>query len=109
MTKITTKHMPRGYSDAIKSSFRGKDKLMTIASGDAAPLQSALTVLHKNSDVNTLAGVRAVCWTPDGRELASAGDAGPVHICDVRYVSCPPSALRLKSNLEKQHIISAHL
>ena len=27
--------------------------------------------------------MRAVCWTPDGEALASGGDAGVVHVCDV--------------------------
>jgi len=84
MTKVNAK--PRGYSDAIKSSFQGKEKMMVLASGDTAPLQAVLTVLHKNPNVNILAGVRAVCWSPDSATLASAGDAGPVYVCDVRFV-----------------------
>ena len=42
-----------------------------------------VSVMHIELCVFLLAGVRAVCWTPDGEMLASGGDEGVVHVCDV--------------------------
>ena len=96
----------KGLRDPVKSSFKGKDKAAHTLS-ETVPIQRTLASLHLSpgkascncvtcdqiceaadsqvalQDVRTRAGVRAVCWTPDGEALASGGDAGIIHVCDV--------------------------